>query len=268
MAKSDGQPAPTETILVPIRTMGTKRPLFCVHTVSGSAAGFIKLAQYLPADLPVYGLQAPELASAESTFPDITTRAVAYLRALRAVQPQGPYRLLGYSFGGAVAVAIARLLEDAGETVERLLLQDSPPPLPEDRLQQLDERQVRRWLRSELQATFTGQTVEHGDEPDDDMLVQLARDARFLRPTDGVESLRRQLGLLMTRVHAYFQYERRRRCLERPCCCARRRAIRAWRRPFRECANRTSAGGNSSASRWRCGWCRGNHYAVLSPSSL
>ena len=40
------------------------------------------------------------------------------VEALRALQPHGPYSLLGFSLGGAVVVEMARRLIDAGEAVE------------------------------------------------------------------------------------------------------------------------------------------------------
>jgi thioesterase domain-containing protein len=54
--------------------------------------------------------------------------AADYLQRLRAVQPHGPYRLLGYSFGGNVAHAMASRLATAGDRVSLLVLMDAYPP--------------------------------------------------------------------------------------------------------------------------------------------
>jgi len=54
--------------------------------------------------------------------------AERYLAELRAVQPHGPYRLGGYSFGGNVAFEMALRLRAAGETVANLVLIDALPP--------------------------------------------------------------------------------------------------------------------------------------------
>jgi thioesterase domain-containing protein len=51
-----------------------------------------------------------------------------YLREIRAVQPHGPYRLVGWSMGGVVAYEMARQLRAAGEEVGRLVLIDSRNP--------------------------------------------------------------------------------------------------------------------------------------------
>jgi amino acid adenylation domain-containing protein len=51
-----------------------------------------------------------------------------YLAAVRRVQPHGPYRLAGVSFGGVLAYEVARALQAAGEQVDLLALLD--PVLP------------------------------------------------------------------------------------------------------------------------------------------
>jgi thioesterase domain-containing protein len=53
--------------------------------------------------------------------------AADYVGLIRKVQPNGPYNLLGWSFGGLVAHAIATQLQDDGEQVAMLVLLDSYP---------------------------------------------------------------------------------------------------------------------------------------------
>jgi thioesterase domain-containing protein len=54
--------------------------------------------------------------------------AAGYLRAVREVQPTGPYTLGGWSLGGVVAFEMARQLERRGESVDLLVLIDSRAP--------------------------------------------------------------------------------------------------------------------------------------------
>ncbi|MEO6243994.1 MAG: amino acid adenylation domain-containing protein, partial [Opitutaceae bacterium] len=54
--------------------------------------------------------------------------ARAHLGGLRTVQPAGPYRIAGYSFGGLVALEMAQQLRRAGQTVELLFLLDPMQP--------------------------------------------------------------------------------------------------------------------------------------------
>src|SRR5689334_25000388 len=48
--------------------------------------------------------------------------AETYLDSIRKIQPNGPYSLAGYSFGGLVAFEMACRLRSAGETVALLAL--------------------------------------------------------------------------------------------------------------------------------------------------
>jgi thioesterase domain-containing protein len=85
------------------------------------------LATHLGQDQPVYAIE-PRLAVAGSTSLTVEEMARAYLEDLRAFQPRGPYYIGGYCFGGYVAYEMARLLEQAGESVGLLALIDSAAP--------------------------------------------------------------------------------------------------------------------------------------------
>ena len=64
-------------------------------------------------------------AAEPGTADSIETMAATAVDLLRADQPHGPYQLLGYSFGGLLALESARLLTDAGEAVAFVGLMDS-----------------------------------------------------------------------------------------------------------------------------------------------
>jgi amino acid adenylation domain-containing protein len=114
--------------LMTIRAHGAGRPLFCVHPVSGVGWFYLSLARYVE-DRPIYALQAPGL---DPTGPDGMPESMAelvdtYLARITSVQPHGPYNLLGWSFGGIAAHAIAAELRARGERVELLALMDCYP---------------------------------------------------------------------------------------------------------------------------------------------
>jgi nonribosomal peptide synthetase DhbF len=72
-------------------------------------------------------MQASGLGSADvrpSTEDEI---ADDYLARIRIIQSEGPYTLLGWSFGGNVAHRIAARLQESGERVDHLVLLDSLP---------------------------------------------------------------------------------------------------------------------------------------------
>jgi thioesterase domain-containing protein/acyl carrier protein len=50
--------------------------------------------------------------------------ASVYVEGIRKLQPRGPYRIAGYSFGGIIALEIAQQFQELGEEVEYLFLLD------------------------------------------------------------------------------------------------------------------------------------------------
>ena len=119
-------------VLLPLRTKGTRNPVFCVHAGSGLGWSYAGLLPYLDQDIPVYALQARGLTGGK--LPESVEEAARdYLEQILRIQPEGPYYLLGYSFGGAVAHAIAALLEEGGSEVGLLTLLDCFPISPAGR---------------------------------------------------------------------------------------------------------------------------------------
>ncbi|WP_330255505.1 amino acid adenylation domain-containing protein [Nocardia sp. NBC_00565] len=112
-------------VVLPIRLGGTEPALFCIHPSSGVSWTYLGFADALAPGRPIYGLQAPDLTGPEAPARSIEEFADRYIREICAVQPTGPYHLLGWSFGGLIAHAIAAKLKDAGETVGVLALLDT-----------------------------------------------------------------------------------------------------------------------------------------------
>ncbi|GLZ37989.1 non-ribosomal peptide synthetase [Actinokineospora sp. NBRC 105648] len=111
-------------VLLPLRTGGVGAPLFCVHPGMGISWSYSGLLRHLAS--PLYGLQTsvPTEPGLPGSVEEIARR---YVREIRAVQPHGPYHLLGWSFGGLVAHAAATLLQDMGERVALLAAMDAYP---------------------------------------------------------------------------------------------------------------------------------------------
>jgi len=114
-------------ILVEIQGHGSRTPFFAVHPIGGNVLCYAELARELGPEQPFYGLQAPSpVVLAEN--PSIEQMAELYIKAIRSLQPSGPYLLGGWSFGGLVAWEISRQLKAQGETIGLLTLIDSYPP--------------------------------------------------------------------------------------------------------------------------------------------
>jgi len=105
-----------------------KQPFFCVHPADGTVLTYVVLARYLGEDQPFYGLQVAHLDEGELPETRLKTMATEYLAALRAVQPEGPYWLGGWSMGGIVAFEMAQQLQRQGQSVALLALLDSWTP--------------------------------------------------------------------------------------------------------------------------------------------
>ncbi|MGD7481004.1 amino acid adenylation domain-containing protein, partial [Ralstonia pseudosolanacearum] len=124
VAERDGMR--TRDQAVPVRTTGSQRPLFLVHEITGLDGYFTQLGAWIDADIPVYGL--PAVGWGEPQLRTIEGLAKRLKAAMRAVQPHGPYRLAGWSFGGVLAYEIAIQLIGEDEDVEFLGLLDTRQP--------------------------------------------------------------------------------------------------------------------------------------------
>jgi amino acid adenylation domain-containing protein len=123
-------------VRLPLRPEGQSAPLFCIHPGYGLSWTYSGLAASIDADIPLYGLQARGFVGDDALPDSLEEMASDYLRHIEEVQPEGPLRLLGWSFGGLVAYEIAGQLQESGREVELLALLDSYPveqgePLPD-----------------------------------------------------------------------------------------------------------------------------------------
>ncbi len=116
-------------------------PLFLVHPVGGQVYIYRDLTARMGDRVPIWGIKAEADAGAYS----LEQLAARYLTAIRAIQPHGPYRLGGASFGGTLAVEIAQQLREAGEAIELLALIDAPAPVHTPSVD-LDDSQISRYL--------------------------------------------------------------------------------------------------------------------------
>jgi acetoacetyl-CoA synthetase len=138
--------APAFSPLVLLKDGDASPPLFIVHGVGGTVIEFAALGKQIATRGPVYALQAQGLDGAEPPLESIAEMAALYCRAIREKQPNGPYWLCGYSFGGLVAVEMAKLLKGAGEEIALLLLIDAyAHPITWPRLSRLKLRARRTW---------------------------------------------------------------------------------------------------------------------------
>lgn len=117
-----------DPVLVPLVAGDPSRPpLFVLHDLQGSAFRFLALAEGgVDPDRPAYGFESPFLEGRRA-FTSIEAMAERYVQAARSVQADGPYHLVGYSFGGILAFEMACALRADGQPVELLGIVDVGP---------------------------------------------------------------------------------------------------------------------------------------------
>ncbi|HEX6041796.1 amino acid adenylation domain-containing protein, partial [Longimicrobium sp.] len=120
--KRAGAPAPGS--VVPLQPHGSAPPIFFVHSADRDVMGYVNLVRHLGPDQPAYGVR--DLG--EDLARPVEQIAAGHVDAIRRVQPEGPYRLLSWSFGGIVAFEMALRLERAGEEVAMVGMLDTLSP--------------------------------------------------------------------------------------------------------------------------------------------
>ncbi len=120
--------ASSQTPLVAVQLGESRRPFFFLHgDWTGGAFYCFTIASTLGADQPFYVLE-PYKVDDQHIPPTLEAMAAAHLKALRAVQPDGPYLLGGFCNGGLVVYEMARQLYAEGQRIDLLVLVNPTPP--------------------------------------------------------------------------------------------------------------------------------------------
>jgi thioesterase domain-containing protein len=101
-------------------------PILIAHGLSGTVQVH-KLAKHIQTDHPVYGIQAKGVDGKEEPFDRIEDMASYYIDELDKILPEDSYILVGYSFGGLVALEVAQRLQEKGRKVPLLVFIDTYP---------------------------------------------------------------------------------------------------------------------------------------------
>ncbi|WP_332519551.1 polyketide synthase Pks13 [Speluncibacter jeojiensis] len=146
-------------------------PVFAFHPAGSSTTVYEPLVKRLPADVAVYGMER-----VEGSIPE---RARQYLEPLREIQPHGPYVLIGWSLGGALAYAVAGLLREQGEEVAVVGLIDAV--MPGEKVPDTAEERKARWLRWQAfgEKTYDAHIplpIDKLSEADDEGQIQIIMD--------------------------------------------------------------------------------------------
>ncbi|MGB8955328.1 MAG: thioesterase domain-containing protein, partial [Tumebacillaceae bacterium] len=111
--------------LVPLQlSTSDQPPLYIVHPVFGLVQPYRQLSSLL-GDRTVYGLQSKGISDGHAPLNSIEDMAAFYIEEMLSVQPEGPYHIAGWSFGGVIAMEMAIQLQRQGRSVAHLGLLDS-----------------------------------------------------------------------------------------------------------------------------------------------
>lgn len=97
-------------------------PLLLFHPAGVGCSTYQPLVSQLPRGFPIYGLER------DDSLRTVESKAARYAALVREVQPEGPYRLAGWSFGGCLAYAVAHILSGQGQQVGLVALIDTIAP--------------------------------------------------------------------------------------------------------------------------------------------
>ncbi|HZR56650.1 MAG TPA: amino acid adenylation domain-containing protein [Terriglobales bacterium] len=98
--------------LVALQASGSNTPIFCLHGVPSMRL----LSQELGTNQPFYLVNLPEDAKVTAPY-RIEDIAAIHLKTIQAVQPHGPYTLVGWCREALLAYEIAQQLQARGEKV-------------------------------------------------------------------------------------------------------------------------------------------------------
>ncbi len=104
-------------------------PLYCMPNIAGSVSSYTELAKMLGGYRPVYGIQIADQAQTGKlgTFASLEEMAASMAAKLLMHHRDGPICLIGYSFGGYLAIEVARQLVGLGKLVPFVGMIDTIP---------------------------------------------------------------------------------------------------------------------------------------------
>jgi amino acid adenylation domain-containing protein len=195
---------------VAVRQTGSRRPLFLAHEGAGSVAYAQVLHPHLDPEIPVYVL--PAAPDSEPPLRTVQAMATRMVRMIREVQPEGPYRVAGWSFGGLLAYEIAAQLIGQDQAVEFVGMMDTRHPAgagPDDA--GADYALLLRMLRmeqgmGEITAPALAQLASSAAAMDLEAVVERCHETGLLPAHVTAARVRRMRDRLRANVHALRAY--------------------------------------------------------------
>ncbi|MCX6578639.1 MAG: amino acid adenylation domain-containing protein [Candidatus Aminicenantes bacterium] len=111
--------------------------IFFIHEVLGDVGAYMKFCKQLGTHYNCWGVEAEKLRNYVPKNATIEEIAAKYISQMKEIQPQGPYLIATWSWGGHLGLEMALQLERIGETLSLLAFFDCLGPYyAEDRTPQ------------------------------------------------------------------------------------------------------------------------------------
>ncbi|HLP62069.1 MAG TPA: thioesterase domain-containing protein, partial [Candidatus Deferrimicrobium sp.] len=138
---------------------------FMVHAGSGEVEEYIEFFEILSRldpGLNGWGIRAKRLKNGSPKNLTIEELAAGYIDKIKKIQPNGPYRIAGWSIGGAIVFEMARQLEALNEPIAFLALIDTPGPQVElaSQTQEFTLESEFAWLKEILPGLATSEKIK------------------------------------------------------------------------------------------------------------
>jgi thioesterase domain-containing protein len=141
IARKTGNHEHYHPLIVPIHEGGTLPPLFCFHPLGGWIGKYQEISPFFDKGRPVFGIRSKGFDAAEKPSLTIQEAVRDYADAIKTVQKEGPYHLMGYSAGAIYAFELACLFQSRGDQVTFLGIIDQSVPSPQRQLFNLTKGQ-------------------------------------------------------------------------------------------------------------------------------
>jgi amino acid adenylation domain-containing protein len=197
--------------LVTIQPQGSLSPVFFVHPAGGSVFSYFALARALGSERPFYALAGTLADDGPRGRGQIELMAANYVEAVRAVKPEGPYLLGGWSTGGVVAFEIGRQLQMSGANVALVVLLDSVAPGDCDRVAEEDAAPLASFALNlgvpmELLAAAPEHILRSSRDEQLEWVLDQARRSQVLPADMNIKELRRSFDLYLADIRAVENY--------------------------------------------------------------
>jgi acyl transferase domain-containing protein/NADPH:quinone reductase-like Zn-dependent oxidoreductase/thioesterase domain-containing protein/NADP-dependent 3-hydroxy acid dehydrogenase YdfG/acyl carrier protein len=190
--------------LVTLQGGGKRRPFFFVHPSSGEVTCYAELSSLLGPDQPFHAFEAPGIGGVGAPINDVVALARRYVEVLRAIQPEGPYLIGGYSMGGAIAFEIVQQLRKVGQQTALLALIDSPSPWPGH--EPPDAAQLAAWFVKEMGGAFVSREELLALDEEHRLDTTVERIVAAGARQASRESVRRLLAVFAANIQALVGY--------------------------------------------------------------